>query len=314
MNPEIIIIGAAIIDILVRPASEEVFHTGTYGAEEIRMSTGADAMNEAMILARMGRRVQMETILGQDEAGRYLLERCREEGIEIPEHCIREQLPTGINVVLVEENGERHFLTSSAGSLRHLSLSDVEMPFPESAEIICFASMFVFPNINAPELRTIFSQAKAQGKVLCVDMTKRKQGETVEEMAPALKYVDYLFPNAAEACLLTGLDEPSDTDPEAWESTVAEAAERLLAVDVKNCVIKCGAKGCYVRNGQDAFWVPAEEGVSCVDTTGAGDSFVAGFLNGLLEGKSLWDCAREGNNCGARSIGEVGAVTWSEEL
>ncbi len=52
---EIIIIGAAIIDILVRPADEAVFRTGSYPAEDIRMSTGADALNEATVLARLGK-------------------------------------------------------------------------------------------------------------------------------------------------------------------------------------------------------------------------------------------------------------------
>ena len=61
---EIIIIGAAIIDILVRPADEEVFRTGSYPAEDIRMSTGADALNESTILSRMGKRVLLETVIG----------------------------------------------------------------------------------------------------------------------------------------------------------------------------------------------------------------------------------------------------------
>lgn len=49
---QIIVIGAAIIDILVRPADAEVFQTGSYPADDIRMSTGADALNEATVLAR----------------------------------------------------------------------------------------------------------------------------------------------------------------------------------------------------------------------------------------------------------------------
>ena len=42
-EPEVLVIGAAIIDVLVRPADEAVFHTGSYPAEDIRMSVGADA-------------------------------------------------------------------------------------------------------------------------------------------------------------------------------------------------------------------------------------------------------------------------------
>ena len=60
-EPEIEVIGASIIDVLVRPAREEVFESGSYEAEDIKMSIGADALNEATILSRMGKKVRLET-------------------------------------------------------------------------------------------------------------------------------------------------------------------------------------------------------------------------------------------------------------
>lgn len=92
-SSEIIIIGAAIIDILVRPADEEVFRTGSSSAEEIRMSTGADALNEATVLARLGKRVRLETVIGSDRAGAFIREYCQNTGIELSEDCEREGLP-----------------------------------------------------------------------------------------------------------------------------------------------------------------------------------------------------------------------------
>ena len=91
---EIIIIGAAIVDVLVRPASEEVFHTGSYGAEDIRMSVGADALNEATVLARLGKRVRLVTVLGNDRTGAYIIRHCEEEGIELSEGSLRNDLVT----------------------------------------------------------------------------------------------------------------------------------------------------------------------------------------------------------------------------
>ena len=107
-TPEIIIIGASILDVLVRPADPDVFQTGSSPAEEIRMSVGADALNEATVLAKLGKRVRLETIF-----------RC----------------------------------------------------------------------------------AKEKGKTVCADMTKRKKNETASDLACALQYVDYLFPNDEEAML-----------------------------------------------------------------------------------------------------------------
>ena len=69
-NPEILIIGAAIIDVLARPVNTKVFDTGSYPVEDIHMTTGGDALNEATILAKTGHKVQLETVIGEDEAGK----------------------------------------------------------------------------------------------------------------------------------------------------------------------------------------------------------------------------------------------------
>ena len=161
--PEIVVIGAAIMDVLARPADETVFRTGSSPMEDICMSTGGDAFNEAVILARMGKKVRLETVLGDDHAGRIILEMCMEEGIAVDPRQIRPEISTGINVVLIKEGGERSFLTNANGSLRRLKIEDVRMPFPEGAKILSFASIFVFPEIDCRSLKKIFAQQRARG-------------------------------------------------------------------------------------------------------------------------------------------------------
>ena len=297
-EPEIVIIGASILDVLAYPADEEVFRTGSSPAEDIRLSVGGDALNEATVLARLGMKVLLETVIGSGKAGKFILDHCRDCGILLPADCVREDFSTGINVVLVSHDGSRHFLTNPHGSLRRLTLQDIHMPFPQSTKIVCFASIFVFPEIGPKELEVIFRTAGEQGKIVCADMTKRKKNETVEELAEALSYVDYLIPNDEEAMLLTG------------KNTVEEAAESLRGAGVKTVVVKCGSKGCYVCGREKCFWVPAEKNVKCVDTTGAGDSFMAGFLYALFQGKNLRDCARNGNYFGGKAVAVTGATDW----
>ena len=297
-EPEIVIIGASILDVLAYPADEEVFRTGSSPAEDIRLSVGGDALNEATVLARLGMKVLLETVIGSGKAGKFILDHCRDCGILLPADCVREDFSTGINVVLVSRDGSRHFLTNPHGSLRRLTLQDIHMPFPQSTKIVCFASIFVFPEIGPKELEVIFRTAGEQGKIVCADMTKRKKNETVEELAEALSYVDYLIPNDEEAMLITG------------ENTVEEAAESLRRAGVKTVVVKCGSKGCYVCGREKCFWVPAEKNVKCVDTTGAGDSFMAGFLYALFQEKNLRDCARNGNYFGGKAVAVTGATDW----
>lgn len=301
-EPEIVIIGASILDVLAYPADEEVFRTGSSPAEDIRLSVGGDALNEATVLARLGMKVLLETVIGSGKAGKFILDHCRDCGILLPADCVREDFSTGINVVLVSRDGSRHFLTNPYGSLRRLTLQDIHMPFPQSAKIVCFASIFVFPEIGPKELEVIFRTAGEQGKIVCADMTKRKKNETAEELAEALSYVDYLIPNDEEAMLITG------------KNTVEEAAESLRRAGVKTVVVKCGSKGCYVCGREKSFWMPAEKNVKCIDTTGAGDSFVAGFLHALAQGRNVRECAEYGNKCGANAVSVAGATDWTEKI
>lgn len=297
-DPEIVIIGASILDVLAYPADEEVFRTGSSSAEDIRLSVGGDALNEATVLSRLGMKVRLETVIGSGKAGKFIMDHCRDCGILLPEDCVREEFSTGINVVLVSRGGSRHFLTNPRGSLRRLTMQDIHMPFPQSAKIVCFASIFVFPEIGPKELEVIFRTAKIQGKTVCADMTKRKKNETVKDLAGALKYVDYLIPNDEEAMLLTG------------EEKVETAAGRLREAGAGAVVIKCGARGCYLDSREGQMWVPAEKNVKCIDTTGAGDSFAAGFLYALSMGMPVRECAEYGNRCGAKAVSVAGATDW----
>ena len=68
-----------------------------------------------------------------------------------------------------------------------------------------------------------------------------------------------------------------------------------------------------IRYREKAFWKPAVPNVTCVDTTGAGDSFVAGFLCGLSKGLALEACVELANQCGAKAVQKIGATSWITE-
>ncbi len=300
MKEKIMLTGAAIIDVMVTPASESVFQTGSYPADEISMSFGGDALNESVVLASLGKQVYLNTVFGDDIESKTVETYCKEKGVDLSLKAVKPGLKTGINVVLVEENGERNFLTNRNGSLRKLTLADIPEVFPQDAGIFCFASIFVFPEIKGKELAEIFGRAKKQGMLVCADMTKRKNNETVEDIADALSVIDYLMPNEEEAYLVTGASTPE------------EAAEIFRRYGVKNVVIKSGKRGCYVENASMKQWISPEKQVLPVDTTGAGDSFAAGFVYGLSEGWDIVKCAEFANACGAKAVSYLGATTWCE--
>ena len=146
------IIGAAIVDVLVSPADERVFEIGSCPAERIVMSYGGDALNEATVLKALGGDVRLRTVLGDDEAGRAVLRRMEQVGLDTAQTTVREDFHTSVNVVLVKPDGQRCFLTDPGASQRKLRLEDIPLPLPADTGILCFASMFVFPQMKAAEM------------------------------------------------------------------------------------------------------------------------------------------------------------------
>ena len=299
-TPEVIVIGGAIVDVLLQPVDAGVFAHSSTAVEGIRLSTGGDALNEATVLARLGHPPLLATKLGGDAAAGLILDHCSREGVAV--HAVRQPgLDTGVNAVLVAPSGERSFITNRNGSLRRLAIGDVlpalEGPAFASAQIVCLASMFVSPMMGISEMAELFSKVKASGKILCADATRCKNGETLADAAPALRHLDYFFPNLDEARALTGRAEPDDI------------ADALFDAGIKNAVVKLGSSGSLVRNAQGRWLAPCFSVARCVDTTGAGDTFAASFIAALLEGRPPEQCAAYANAAASLCIEQLGATT-----
>lgn len=297
-NPEILMFGGAIVDISLCGVDSSVFSCSSTPLERIPMSTGGDALNESLVLAALGDSVKLCSVIGDDAAGDFVLRHCAESGIDTTAMTRAPEMDTGINIVLVDDEGERRFITSSTGSLRRFDLCHAEKALEqlEGIKIAGFASIFVSPPFTPEKMAALFRQLKEQGIILCADMTRHKHGETVEDIACCLQYVDYLFPNESEAQAVTG-----ETEPEAM-------ADRLLAAGVKNVIIKTGGTGCLLKNKDICVQVAGYPVAHCVDTTGAGDTFAAGFLHALNLGLESIQCAKFANACASICVEHVGAA------
>ena len=294
---DVVLAGAAIIDVPVVPVDASVFTRGSTPTGRIILTSGGDAMNEALVLSRLGRRVRLVSRIGKDFAGAQLKHICAEAGMDMRYMAEVDGLDTGVNVVLVGSDGERRFLTNPHGSLRALQAQDITPQALDGAKIFCFASIFVFPRITPQQLAHMFCMAREQGLLVCADMTSPKRQETVSDLAPALRQLDYFFANEEEARQITGLTDAADM------------AQVLLETGARHVIIKCGARGCLIADHTGIQQIPACPDTDCIDTTGAGDSFAAGFLSALLDGRDFADCARYANACAALSVEAVGAST-----
>ena len=296
------IIGAGVVDVLVGAVDEKIFARSSTPADFVKISFGGDALNEAIVLSRLGKKVQWISKVGDDDAGRRILNYAAENGLDTSSVTVEAGLETGVNIVLVDGSGERHFLTNPRSSLRKLSAEDI-IPYVDGmANIVCLASMFVSPLLDIAATEKIFKLIKSKPRILAFDATRAKNGETLEDLSAILSCADYFFPNEAELATLTG------------EADVYKNISALLSFGLKCAVVKRGGRGCVIATKDERFEIPACRVEKVLDTTGAGDCFAAGFLYALSEGRSLEECGRFACATAACSVEEVGAVTGVTSL
>lgn len=293
---DVICLGAAIVDIPLRPVSRDIFDIESYPVDRIAMSVGGDAMNEATIISRLGFKTGIIACIGDDAAGQFILQSCKQDHIDVEGIKIDPAIDTSMNIGLVTEDGERTFITNRNGSLWKENLEHVDFEKMKQAKILSLASIFNCPLLDGKALVQIFQEAKAQDMLISADMIKPRLGETLEDIREALSYVDYFFPNFDEACLMTG---------ETQENKVADV---LYGCGVKNVIMKIGKRGCYIRNSEGSMIVPACKNITAIDTIGAGDNFASGFISALLQGKSIRECGIYANCTAAISVQYSGAT------
>ena len=294
---DVVCAGAAITDILLQPVSREIFDADSYPLDQIKMTIGGDAINESTIISRLGHKVALLSMVGDDAAGMFIQSACRKESIDDSGLKVNPSIDTSINVGLVAADGERTFVTNRNGSLWKTQASDFDLSKLKGARLLSYASIFNNPLVDGASLVRIFTEAKKEGLVICADMIKPRLDETLDDVRAALGYLDYFFPNRDEAALLTG------------KETLDDIADVFLECGVKNVVIKNGRHGCFVKTAQDRFEVSAVPGVQAVDTTGAGDNFVGGFITAILDSKPIRECAKFANSTAAISVRSIGATT-----
>ena len=294
---EVLVIGASCVDVTCIGADPSVFESGHQYADSIQIGYGGDALNQAVVLANSGVSVRLITKLGKDEAGKAIYDFCRGNHVEVSDNCFDDKVHTSSTVVLVDKKGQRNLLGTASGSLRELKYKDIPPVLDDSFKIVSFASLFISHRLSLKYTERLFRNIKAEGKILVVDTTTPKHDEDLDTLREILPLIDYFIPNETEAEMITG-------------ERAELAADLLHMYGVKNVIIKCGEKGCYLRNDAYDGYISGYSGIECVDTTGAGDSFAAGLISGLLEGCGDVESCRRANWYGAQAIKEAGATTW----
>ncbi|PTL76324.1 carbohydrate kinase [Vitiosangium sp. GDMCC 1.1324] len=306
---DVVCVGECLVDFLPAESGRGVRDVTAW-----RPAIGGSLANVSVGVARLGGRSAYVGVVGEDEFGHFLRERLAAEGVDVSHLRQTAEAKTGLVFISLDARGERsftYFRTRSAEFL--LSERDVDPAFLGRARVVHFGTNSLkLPEARAAMLRTV-DTARSAGRIVSCDPNLRLHAWEDPEVLRAL--LGQLLPR----CSVVKLSEEEVAF--ATGHTAPEEALRYLAgLGVTLPVVTRGEAGAVFLWRGEVVRVPAPQ-VRVVDTTGAGDGFMAGFLRGLsrryanaselagasredLESLAAFSCA-----VGSRVVEHLGAVT-----
>jgi ribokinase len=289
MGNKIVVVGSSNTDMIVQtphiPRPGETILGGTFNT-----AAGGKGANQAVACARAGGQVTFVARVGADMFGDQALQGFREDGINVDFVTKDESAPSGVALIIVDDQGENSIAVAS-GANGNLSVSDVEA----AAEIIKAAGI-VLMQLETP-IETIEAASALAVKHGVKVILNPAPAQALSDAL--LKQVSILTPNETEAEMLTGIGVQNEADAK-------KAAQALVDKGVTHVIITLGAAGAYVYSDEFSGMVPGFK-VDPVDTTAAGDTFNGTPAVALAEGKSLAEAVTFANAAAAISVTTLGA-------
>ena len=261
------------------------------------IKTGGSAANTIRSLASLGAECGYLGKIGNDEFG--VVFKREFEKKEIKTYLAISNKKTGKVIGLVSQDSERTMATF-LGAAADLVPEDFVPSIFKNYSCLYMEGYLVQ---NHELIKTGLEKAKAAGQITAIDLASYN---VVEDNLGFLKgliknNVDIVFANEEEAKALTGMNPD-------------EALDEISKI-CKLAIVKLGEKGSIIKTGNRKYKVDSIK-ADAVDTTGAGDSYAAGFLYGLIQGYDLEKCGRVASLISGKVVEVIGAnlpdSTWTE--
>ena len=286
---KILCVGDLALDVI--SLLKEPINYGNDTASKISSHPGGQAANVATWITRTGSKAQLVARVGNDPVGFALISDLDKYGVEHM-NLMHSGRPTGVVVILVDTNGERTMFPDN-GANADLEVSD--LPPLDDVDGVYLSGYALLDFRSRDAVLAMIKKIKAAGKPIYFDPTTTGAMKIVsrEEALSWVSLMDGILLNAEEALYLGDAQD-------------VESAEKNLMAYTPLVVIKLGSRGAMaVHNGVTAK-VSAVT-TSVVDTTGAGDSFAAGFIPKWLQTNDLGTALSAGTALAAKCVATIGA-------
>ncbi|NIK75137.1 ribokinase [Paenibacillus castaneae] len=289
---KIVVIGSINMDLVMRvPYIPNIGET--IMGKSVERIPGGKGANQAFTAAKLGANVSMLGKIGGDEFGARLIESMQNAGVDTSCIDLEADASSGLAIIQVNDEGDNSIVVLSG------------------ANELCNKSYIIAHENVIGEAGIVIVQMEVPNEAVyqAIELASKSDAIMILNPAPAPDYIpdhvlekiDYLVPNETELQKLTGMPVHSI-------ETAGTASRTLLSKGLKNMIVTLGSKGSLLVNSDGIVHFPAPN-VQAIDTTAAGDSFVAAFAVGLSEGKSDKDAIAFATKVAAIVVTRAGAQT-----
>lgn len=298
------VVGSCVMDLLCGPVALDtpvgkgILHT----IDPPRALPGGITSNAGIAMARLGLRVGVASYVGLDAWGTLLRETLEREGVDTQHLATHPDAPTSTTVVLVDRDAERSFLHAQGAPKRiDAAFFRERMDLWRDTGWVLLGYYPLLPNL-IDDLPGVLRDLREAGCRTALDSAGgATRGGSLDALAPVLPHLDLYIPSLGESQAQT-----EEQDPQRMIARYREAgAAGIVGVKLG------GADGVLVSDAPGSFHhqPSAQPPGPVVDTTGAGDCFLAGMIAGLSRGGSVDDAAALGCQVAAQSV--TGWGGWS---
>lgn len=297
---DVLCIGDAMVDLItVGPCVPP--RGGNIWSSAVQMSPGGTVANVCVNMAKLGINTAFAGCMGSDPYGKYSLEKMQESGVNTANIEITEDVSTGIILALIDTSGERTFIACAKGSsFAKLSQNFVKELAYQNANLVHTSGVCLVEEPSRSSILLALKLAREAGRKVYYDPNLRLEGNVFPELLrkaqqEAMKLTDVLLVGEEELALMYEN-----------ETNLENVVSGLLDMGIETVVVKQGEHGASAFTKFEQYKQPAYE-VEVTDTTGAGDSFDAGFMAAVLRGLSLTEAVKYACAVAAIKVSRYGA-------
>ena len=276
---DVSVVGLYILDVLGRPVTAIPEGGNVDFIDEIRLTVAGTAGGTAVDLAKLGLNCQAVGAVGSDEKADFVVNRMQQFGIDCTHMARLPGIETSASILNVRPNGERPAL-HCRGASDHFDVTDDMLSDVLDCRFFHLGGTGLLAKIDGAPSARLLKAAQEAGCVTTWDLVGAGP-DTWQFVEPLLPHIDYFIPSIEEAEVLSGIQGVEDN------------IQFFQSRGVKCPVLTMGGDGSIIAMGDERVHVSAYN-IEVVDTTGCGDAFTAGFIAGLVDGRSLEDAAHLG--------------------